>query len=144
MSQWYVVFGAHGGIGSALSRRLAKKSADPTAAARVGLGNHEAISAAKAGIESLTLAASASYASKQIRVNCVAPGMSRTPLTAKLLQNEMMAKASAGSVGSDRRARRCCFRDRVAARCRAGLGHWPGDWYRRRPFPNSVSVLMRL
>jgi len=26
----------------------------------------------------------------------VAPGMTRTPLTAKLLQNEMMAKASAG------------------------------------------------
>jgi NAD(P)-dependent dehydrogenase (short-subunit alcohol dehydrogenase family) len=67
-----------------------------TAAARIGLGNHEAISAAKAGIEGLALAASASYAAKQIRVNCVAPGMTRTPLTAKLLQNEMMAKASAG------------------------------------------------
>jgi NAD(P)-dependent dehydrogenase (short-subunit alcohol dehydrogenase family) len=67
-----------------------------TAAARIGLANHEAISAAKAGIEGLMLAASASYASKGIRVNCVAPGMTRTPLTAKLLQNEMMAKASAG------------------------------------------------
>ena len=67
-----------------------------TAAARIGLPNHEAISAAKAGIEGLALAASASYASKGIRVNCVAPGMTRTPLTAKLLQNEMMAKASAG------------------------------------------------
>jgi NAD(P)-dependent dehydrogenase (short-subunit alcohol dehydrogenase family) len=67
-----------------------------TAAARIGLANHEAISAAKAGIEGLALAASASYASKGIRVNCVAPGMTRTPLTAKLLQNELMAKASAG------------------------------------------------
>jgi 3-oxoacyl-[acyl-carrier protein] reductase len=67
-----------------------------TAAARIGLANHEAISAAKAGIEGLALAASASYASKGIRVNCVAPGMTRTPLTARLLQNEMMAKASAG------------------------------------------------
>jgi 3-oxoacyl-[acyl-carrier protein] reductase len=66
-----------------------------TAAARIGLANHEAISAAKAGIEGLALAASASYASKGIRVNCVAPGMTRTPLTAKLLQNETMAKASA-------------------------------------------------
>ena len=64
-----------------------------TAAARIGLANHEAISAAKAGIEGLALAASASYASKGIRFNCVAPGMTRTPLTAKLLQNEMMAKA---------------------------------------------------
>ncbi len=67
-----------------------------TAAARIGLANHEAISAAKAGIEGLALAASASYASKGIRVNCVAPGMTRTPLTAKLLRNETMAKASAG------------------------------------------------
>jgi len=67
-----------------------------TAAARIGLANHEAISAAKAGIEGLALAASASYASKGIRVNCVAPGMTRTPLTAKLLQSETMAKASAG------------------------------------------------
>ena len=67
-----------------------------TAAARIGLANHEAISAAKAGIEGLALAAAATYASKGIRVNCVAPGMTRTPLTAKLLQNEMMAKASAG------------------------------------------------
>jgi len=67
-----------------------------TAAARIGLANHEAISAAKAGIEGLARVASASYASKGIRVNCVAPGMTRTPLTAKWLQNEMMAKASAG------------------------------------------------
>jgi len=66
-----------------------------TAAVRIGLANHEAISAAKAGVEGLALAAAASYASKGIRVNCVAPGMTRTPLTAKLLQNEMTAKASA-------------------------------------------------
>lgn len=58
-----------------------------TAATRIGLANHEAISAAKAGVEGLALAAAASYASKGIRVNCVAPGMTRTPLTAKLLQN---------------------------------------------------------
>jgi 3-oxoacyl-[acyl-carrier protein] reductase len=67
-----------------------------TAATRIGLANHEAISAAKAGVEGLALAAAASYASKGIRINCVAPGMTRSPLTAKLLQNEMMAKASAG------------------------------------------------
>jgi NAD(P)-dependent dehydrogenase (short-subunit alcohol dehydrogenase family) len=67
-----------------------------TAAARIGLANHEAISAAKAGIEGLALASSSSYAGKGIRFNCVAPGMTRTPLTAKLLQSDMMAKASAG------------------------------------------------
>jgi NAD(P)-dependent dehydrogenase (short-subunit alcohol dehydrogenase family) len=67
-----------------------------TAAVRIGLANHEAISAAKAGVEGLALAAAATYASKGIRVNCVAPGMTQTPLTAKLLQNEMTARASAG------------------------------------------------
>jgi len=38
-----------------------------TAAARIGLANHEAISAAKAGIEGWAPAAAASYASKGIR-----------------------------------------------------------------------------
>jgi NAD(P)-dependent dehydrogenase (short-subunit alcohol dehydrogenase family) len=66
-----------------------------SAAARIGLANHEAVSAAKAGIEGLALAAAATYAPKGIRVNCVAPGLTRTPLTAKLWQNEAVAKASA-------------------------------------------------
>jgi len=55
-----------------------------SAAARIGLANHEAIAAAKGGIISLTLSAAASYAAKQIRVNCVAPGLVRTPLTARI------------------------------------------------------------
>ncbi|MBC7844801.1 MAG: SDR family oxidoreductase, partial [Gemmatimonadaceae bacterium] len=44
-----------------------------SAAARIGLANHEAIAAAKGGVISLTLSAAASYAAKQVRVNCVAP-----------------------------------------------------------------------
>lgn len=67
-----------------------------SAAARIGLANHEAIAAAKAGVEGLALAAAATYAPKGIRVNCVAPGLTRTPLTAKLWQNEAVARASAG------------------------------------------------
>jgi 3-oxoacyl-[acyl-carrier protein] reductase len=55
-----------------------------SAAARIGLANHEAIAAAKGGVISLTLSAAASYAAKQIRVNCVAPGLVRTPLTARI------------------------------------------------------------
>lgn len=66
-----------------------------SAAARIGLANHEAIAAAKAGIEGLALSAAATYAPKGIRVNCVAPGLTRTPLTARLWQQEAAAKASA-------------------------------------------------
>ncbi len=65
-----------------------------SAAARVGLANHEAIAAAKAGIEGLTRAAAASYASDQIRVNAVAPGLVRTPLTQRLTASESAEDAS--------------------------------------------------
>jgi 3-oxoacyl-[acyl-carrier protein] reductase len=64
-------------------------------AATRGLVNHEAIAAAKAGVEGLALAAAASYARSRIRVNCVAPGLTRTPLTRQLTENEAVAKASA-------------------------------------------------
>lgn len=63
-------------------------------AARVGLANHEAIAAAKAGIIGLMLSAAATYADRGIRINCVAPGMVRTPLTARLTANETSLKAS--------------------------------------------------
>jgi NAD(P)-dependent dehydrogenase (short-subunit alcohol dehydrogenase family) len=64
-------------------------------AARRGLVNHEAIAAAKAGVEGLALAAAASYARFGVRVNCVAPGLTRTELTRSLTQNETVAKMSA-------------------------------------------------
>ena len=63
-------------------------------AARRGLMNHEAIAAAKAGVEGLALAAAASYARFGVRVNCVAPGLTRTELTRSLTQNETVAKMS--------------------------------------------------
>lgn len=66
-----------------------------SAAARIGLANHEAISAGKAGIEGLALAAAASYASRGIRVNVVAPGMLATPLTERLRATPVAAKLSA-------------------------------------------------
>ncbi|MCX6592220.1 MAG: SDR family oxidoreductase [Acidobacteria bacterium] len=65
-----------------------------TAAARIGLTNHEAISAAKAGVEGLALAAAATYAPRGIRVNCVAPGLVDTPLSARITSNEAALNAS--------------------------------------------------
>ena len=65
-----------------------------SAAARLGMANHEAIAAAKAGIIGLTLSAAATYASQGIRCNAVAPGLVRTPLTAGLTHSEAQAKAS--------------------------------------------------
>ncbi len=65
-----------------------------SAAARLGLANHEAIAAAKAGVHGLMLSAAASYAGRGIRVNAVAPGLVRTPLTAHLIAGESALQAS--------------------------------------------------
>lgn len=65
-----------------------------TVAAERGLFNHEAIAAAKAGVEGLTRAAAATYARYKIRVNCVAPGLVQTALSQFLTANEAARKAS--------------------------------------------------
>ena len=65
-----------------------------TAAARAGLANHEAIAAAKGGVMGLTLAAAATYASRQVRVNCVAPGLVETPLAERITSRESARAAS--------------------------------------------------
>ncbi len=66
-----------------------------SAAAGVGMANHEAIAAAKAGVEGLARSAAATYAPRGIRVNAVAPGLVRTPLAARLLATESAEAASA-------------------------------------------------
>jgi len=66
-----------------------------SAAARHGLANHEAIAAAKAGVEGLARAAAATYAPKGVRINVVAPGLVRTPLSERLVASEAAESASA-------------------------------------------------
>lgn len=57
-------------------------------AARVGMANHDALSAVKAGVEGLVRSSAASYARHNIRINCVAPGIMETNLTRKVLSND--------------------------------------------------------
>jgi NAD(P)-dependent dehydrogenase (short-subunit alcohol dehydrogenase family) len=65
-----------------------------SAAASIGLPNHEAIAAAKGGIEGLVLSAAATYAAKGIRVNAIAPGLVKTPMTERIWGNPRGAEAS--------------------------------------------------
>jgi len=65
-----------------------------SAAASVGLPNHEAIAAAKAGIEGLVRSAAATYAGAGLRVNAVAPGLVRTKLAGRITGNPAALAAS--------------------------------------------------
>lgn len=56
--------------------------------ARMGVANHEAIAAAKAGVEGLVRSAAATYAPSRIRVNAVAPGIMDTPAVARIIGND--------------------------------------------------------
>jgi 3-oxoacyl-[acyl-carrier protein] reductase len=67
-----------------------------SAAAMVGLANHEAIAAAKAGVIGLTFSASATYACYNLRVNAIAPGLVDTEMTKSITANEFALKSSAG------------------------------------------------
>ena len=65
-----------------------------SAASISGFANHEAIAAAKGGINSLVLSASATYAKQNLRFNAIAPGLVETNLTQKLTSNETSRKVS--------------------------------------------------
>ena len=62
--------------------------------ARVGVANHEAIAAAKGGIEALARSAAATYAPLGLRINVVAPGMTDTPMTANMLKLDAMREGA--------------------------------------------------
>jgi NAD(P)-dependent dehydrogenase (short-subunit alcohol dehydrogenase family) len=65
-----------------------------TAVVRSGLPNHEAIAAAKGGIEGLVRSAAATYGPSGIRVNAVAPGLVRTPMTERITSSQSASDAS--------------------------------------------------
>ncbi|MFL1462807.1 SDR family NAD(P)-dependent oxidoreductase [Roseococcus sp. DSY-14] len=63
-------------------------------AARTGFGGHLAISMAKAAVEGMTVALAAELA-PQVRVNCIAPSLTRTGIAEPLTRNAAMAEAIA-------------------------------------------------
>jgi NAD(P)-dependent dehydrogenase (short-subunit alcohol dehydrogenase family) len=65
-----------------------------SAAVSIGLGNHEMIVAAKAGIESMVRSASKTYARKELRFNAIAPSLTNTPLSQNIVNNPISLKAS--------------------------------------------------
>ena len=65
-----------------------------SAAAEIGIQNHEAIAAAKGGVIGLARSAAATYAPYNVRVNVVSPGLIKTDLTRSIWNNPASAEAS--------------------------------------------------
>jgi NAD(P)-dependent dehydrogenase (short-subunit alcohol dehydrogenase family) len=76
------------------ARRLPAVLLFSTVAVAQGFTAHASVAMAKGAVEGLTLALAAELAPK-VRVNCIAPSLTRTPLAKALTGNEAMATAIA-------------------------------------------------
>jgi NAD(P)-dependent dehydrogenase (short-subunit alcohol dehydrogenase family) len=65
-----------------------------SAATATGLQHHESIAAAKSAVEGLVRSAAISYARYGVRVNAVAPALTRTGLSQQLWQSDALLAAS--------------------------------------------------
>ena len=65
-----------------------------SAASNIGLANHEAIAAAKGGLEGLVKSTAATYSKNNIRVNAIALGMVESNLSSKIISNPMSLEIS--------------------------------------------------
>jgi NAD(P)-dependent dehydrogenase (short-subunit alcohol dehydrogenase family) len=94
---------AHGALRAVQAALPALKQAEggasillfSTVAVAQGFAAHASVAMAKGAVEGLTLALAAELAPK-IRVNCIAPSLTRTPLAKGLTGNPAMAEAIAG------------------------------------------------
>jgi NAD(P)-dependent dehydrogenase (short-subunit alcohol dehydrogenase family) len=99
--------------------------------ARIGVSNHEAIAAAKAGVAGLTQAAAASYAGQGIRVNA----LHRAAILGRAGREADRRAISPGPLWL---RRRWCRRDHLAALRRGRLDHRAGARGRRRVLDRSA------
>ena len=65
-----------------------------SAASSIGMANHEAISAAKGGLESMVRSAAATYAKNNIKINAIAPGLVDSNLSKNIVSNETALNVS--------------------------------------------------
>lgn len=65
-----------------------------TVAAKIGMGFHASVAASKGAVEGLTLSLAAELSANKIRVNCVAPSLTDTPLAKNLLSTDEKKEAS--------------------------------------------------
>ena len=65
-----------------------------TVAAKIGMGFHASVAASKGAIEGLTISLAAEFSPAHIRVNCIAPSLTDTPLAKNLLSSEEKKEAS--------------------------------------------------
>jgi NAD(P)-dependent dehydrogenase (short-subunit alcohol dehydrogenase family) len=67
-------------------------------AAGLGLVNHEAIAAAKGGLEAMVRSAAATYAKRGLRINAVAPSLTETRMAEPMLRSDASRAASEAMV----------------------------------------------
>jgi 3-oxoacyl-[acyl-carrier protein] reductase len=65
-----------------------------TVAAKIGMGFHASVAASKGAVEGLTLSLAAELSPNKIRVNCIAPSLTDTPLAKNLLSTDEKKEAS--------------------------------------------------
>ena len=65
-----------------------------TVAAKKGFVNHSIISSAKSGVEGLTVALAAEFA-PNIRVNCIAPSLTKSKIASSIIKNEKIEESIA-------------------------------------------------
>lgn len=99
LSDWQVNFMGAVSVIQALLQNL-KRSDDPsivlfsTVAVTVGMPFHASVAAAKGAVEGLTRSLAAEFAPR-IRVNCIAPSLTQTPLADKLVNTPEKIEAGA-------------------------------------------------